>query len=320
MITLPVKPKIIEEKGNFAIFQLEGLWPGHGVTMGNALRRVLLSSLEGCAVTQVKIKGVQHEFSTINGVLEDVISILLNLKQLRFKIFSDEPQTARLIVSGEKEVKASDFKLPSQIELIDGSVHIATLTDKKSELDMEILVEKGLGYEPKERRKKGKLEIGTIVLDSIFTPVRKVSFKTENMRVGERTDFDRLILEIETDGTISPEDALSKTSETLIKHFSIICEAFKEKEKTTKKPVSLKPKKAIKEKIKEKKENLEKTKIEDLNFSTKTIKILIKNNIKTVNNLLKKKESDLLKLDGIGDTVIKEIQKRLKKMDLNLKK
>jgi len=233
MIPLPLQPKIIEKKGNFARFEIEGLYPGYGVTVGNSLRRVLLSSLPGAAITQMKIKGVPHEFSTIPGVLEDVILIMQNLKQLRFKIFTDEPQKATLKVKGEKEVKGSDFELPAQAELVNKDCHIATLTDKKAELEMEIQIEKGLGYSPREARKKEKLEIGAIPVDAIFTPTKRVSYKIENMRVGERTDFDRLFLEIETDGTISPEEAVFLASDILVKHFSLFVETFR---KTTTPP------------------------------------------------------------------------------------
>lgn len=226
MIPLPSQPKIIEKNNNSAIFEIEGLWPGYGVTVGNSLRRVLLSSLPGAAITQVKIKGAQHEFSTISGVLEDVVTILLNLKQLRFKLHSEEPQRAKLLIKGEKEVLGSHFDLPSQVELMNKESQIASLTDKKSELDIEVLIEKGMGYEPVEARKKEKFEIGTIAVDAIFTPIRKVSYRVENMRVGERTDFDRLLLELETDGTITPEEAVSHASEILVSHFALIGGAF----------------------------------------------------------------------------------------------
>jgi DNA-directed RNA polymerase subunit alpha len=231
MIPLPLQPKIIEKKGNWARFEIEALYPGYGVTIGNSLRRVLISSLPGAAVTQMKIKGVSHEFSTIPGVLEDVITIMLNLKQLRFRVFADEPQKATLKVKGEKEVLGSDFEYPAQVELINKDLHIATLTDKKAELEMEIQIEKGIGYLPREaRRQKEKLEIGVIPLDAIFTPIKRVSFKVENMRVGERTDFDRLFLEIETDGTISPQEAFSQASEILVKHFNLFYQTFKTEE------------------------------------------------------------------------------------------
>ncbi|MDI6603051.1 MAG: DNA-directed RNA polymerase subunit alpha [Patescibacteria group bacterium] len=231
MIPLPLQPKIVKkERKNLATFEIEALYPGYGVTIGNSLRRVLLSSLEGAAVTQMKIKGVSHEFSTIPGILEDVIQIMLNLKQLRFKIYTQEPQKAFLKVKGEKEVKGSDFEIPPQLELVNKDCHIATLTDKKAELEMEIQIEKGIGYRPREARKKEKLEIGTIPLDAIFTPIRRVAFRVENMRVGERTDFDRLFLEVETDGTISPETAFFQASDILVKHFSLFSETFKPEE------------------------------------------------------------------------------------------
>lgn len=221
MISLPQSIKIIEKKKNFARFQIEGLWPGYGVTVGNAMRRVLISSLEGGAVTKMRIKGVAHEFSTIPGVLEDVITIMQNLKGLRFKVFSEEPQIGNLKVKGEKEVKGSDFKLPPQVELVNPDWHIATLTSNSAKLEMEIWIEKGVGYSPREARKE-KGEIGVIPVDAIFTPIRKVNFKVENMRVGERTDFDRLFLEIETDGILTPEEAFKKAAEILKSHFDFL--------------------------------------------------------------------------------------------------
>jgi len=268
MISLPHKPKIIKSEKNKAVFEIEALYPGYGATIGNCLRRVLLSSLEGAAVTQMKIKGVSHEFSTIPGILEDVITIMLNLKQLRFKLYTSEPQKATLKIKGEKEVKGSDFKLPSQVELINKTAHIATLTAKSAELDIEILIEKGVGYQPREARKKEasqeKLEIGTIPLDAIFTPIRKVSFEVKNMRVGERTDYNRLFLEIETDGTISPETAFYQAVEILNSHFSQFTETFKKAEKLS--TAIKKPKKKKITKIKPtakksiKKKSLKKTK------------------------------------------------------------
>lgn len=223
MILLPKVPKVVSTKDNTAVFEIESLYPGYGVTIGNSLRRVLLSSLPGAAITQMKIKGVHHEFSTIPGVMEDVITIAMNLKHLRFKIHTEDSQKAVLKVKGEREVKGSDFELPGQLELINKSAHIATLTDKKAEFEMEIQVEKGLGYEPVESRKKqSKQEIGVVPMDAIFTPIVRVNYKVENMRVGERTDFDRLSIEITTDGTINPEEAFNSASKILVDHFSIL--------------------------------------------------------------------------------------------------
>jgi DNA-directed RNA polymerase subunit alpha len=228
MIPLPSQPKIVKKEGATAVFEIDSLYPGYGVTIGNSLRRVLLSSLQGSAITQMKIRGVSHEFSTIPGVLEDVITLMLNLKKLRFRVFSEEPQVGVLHVKGETKASGSDFELPSQVELINGDCHIATLTAKSSDLEIEITVEKGVGYSAREDRKKEKLEIGVIPLDAIFTPLKKVSFKVENMRVGERTDFDKLSLEIETDGTISPETAFSQAAKILVEHFTMFSETFPE--------------------------------------------------------------------------------------------
>jgi DNA-directed RNA polymerase subunit alpha len=249
-IPLPQKTKIIKKEANRAIFEIGGCYPGYGITLGNVFRRVLLSSLPGAAVTAVKIKGVSHEFSTIPHLLEDVIQIVLNLKQIRFKVHSQEALPIRigLKVSGEKEVKAKDIKLTSELEIINTDTHIATLTDKKAKLEMEIEVDSGLGYMPVEQRKKEKLEIGAIAIDAIFTPIKKVNYEIENMRVGERTDFNRLKIDIETDGTISPEEAFAKAADILVEHFQLfVGEKKEEKERPAPK---IKPdKKIVKKKV-----------------------------------------------------------------------
>jgi DNA-directed RNA polymerase subunit alpha len=231
MVPLPKKPKIIKKEKNRAEVQIEALYPGYGTTIGNSLRRVLLSSIEGAAVTQMKIKGVPHEFSTIPGVLEDVITIMLNLKQLRFKMVGADPQKVFLKAKGEKKVEGKDLELPAQLELVNKDCQIATLTSKSAKLEMELLIEKGIGYLPREEREKGKLEIGAIPVDAVFSPVKKVAMRVENMRVGKRTDFDRLILDIETDGTISPQEAFRKAGEILIEQFSFLVKDHEEKEK-----------------------------------------------------------------------------------------
>lgn len=214
-----VKIKTISETETEGLFEIEGLYTGYGLTLGNALRRSLLSSLPGAAITQVKLKGVEHEFSTIPGVKEDVVEITLNLKRVRFKFYATEPQVLTLKVKGEKKVTASDIKTNAQVEIVNLDCHIATLTGKNAEIDMELTVEKGLGYVPVEARKLEKLPIKTIALDAIFSPVQKVNFVVENMRVGDRTDYNRLKLTIETDGTITPSSALHKASNILKDHF-----------------------------------------------------------------------------------------------------
>lgn len=310
MITLPSKIKMVGKEGSRAFFEIEPLYPGYGATIGNSLRRVLLSSLPGAAITQVRIKGVLHEFSTIPGVLEDVVSILMNLKKLRFRLFSEDPQVAQLKVSGEKEVLGSDFKLPAQVELLNKEALIATLTSKSASLDMEIKIERGLGYVSVERRQKEKLEPGVLALDAIFTPVIKVAFNTENVRVGERTDFDKLFLEIETDGTIIPEVALKESAEILRDHFALVLnkmeKGFEEQEEKVEKKAGKKPEK----------KDLE---IDAIGISERTVNVLKDNRIKTLAGLISRKKESLQGMEGIGEKSVEEIEEALKKLGLKLK-
>ncbi|HOZ16618.1 MAG TPA: DNA-directed RNA polymerase subunit alpha [Candidatus Portnoybacteria bacterium] len=221
-ISLPLKAKVIKKSDNHAIFEIDNCYPGYGITIGNSFRRVLLSSLPGAAIVSIKIKGVSHEFSTIPNVLEDVVQIILNLKQVRFKIHTDvNSATAELKVSGEKEIKAKDIKTPSDIEVINKDAHIATLTSSKAKLEMEIEIGTGLGYVPVEQRGKQKLEIGSIALDAIYTPIKKVNYEVENMRVGDKTDFNRIKIDIETDGSITPEQAFDRAAEILLEQFGV---------------------------------------------------------------------------------------------------
>ncbi len=217
-----VNIKKVSEEGNIGVFHVEGLYTGYGVTLGNALRRTLLSSLPGAAITQIKIKGVDHEFSTLPGMVEDVVALTLNLKKVRFHFFVDEPQVLKLHVKGEKEVTAGDIGSTAMVKVVNPDLHIASLTKKNADLDMEITVEKGLGYVPSEVRRLERLPVGTVVLDAIFSPIQRVEFGVENMRVGERTDYNRLKMEIETDGSISPAEALHKAANILRDHFDKI--------------------------------------------------------------------------------------------------
>jgi len=280
MIPLPSPPKIIKKENNRAVFEIEGLYPGYGITISNTFRRVLLSSLEGAAITQIKIKGVSHEFSTIPGVLEDVITIILNLKKIRFKSFTKEPQRIILKEKGEKKVKAGDFDVSSELEIKNPDTPIATITAESTHLQIEAIVETGIGYQSVEQRELGKQEsVGMMPIDSIFTPVKRVSFEVENMRVGKRTDFDKLKIDIETDGTISPKEAFLNASEILSKHFSLFSEndkktleepskketTEKKKKQITKKKVEVKKKKIVSKK------GIKKVKNEKKNKSKKTI-------------------------------------------------
>lgn len=217
-----VAVKKVSETAGKGVFEITGLYTGYGITLGNAIRRVLLSSLPGAAITQVKIKGAKHEFSTIDNILEDVVEITLNLKKIRFTFNADETQILTLKKKGEGEVTAADIKGNAQVEVASPDVHIATITSKSGELDMEITVEKGLGYSPVESRKQEKLSIGTIAIDAIFTPVVNVNFEVENMRVGDRTDYNKLILTIETDTTVSPSRSLHKAANILKDHLEVV--------------------------------------------------------------------------------------------------
>ncbi|MBI4426452.1 MAG: DNA-directed RNA polymerase subunit alpha [Candidatus Kerfeldbacteria bacterium] len=219
-IPLPSKIETVESRKDWARFVIEPCYPGYGTTLGNALRRVLLSSLPGAAITAVKIENVNHEFSTVPYIKEDAVSILLNLKLVRFKLHADEPVTLKLNVKGASTVTAADFEAPSTVEIINGKQTIATLTDKAAALTMEIMVAPGRGYVPVENREKEKLEIGWIAVDAVYTPIKVVNFTVENVRVGQITNFDRLVLEVETDGTISPPQALTEAAQILVGHFT----------------------------------------------------------------------------------------------------
>lgn len=218
---LPPKKVVSVETGTHAgTITIEGCHPGYGSTLGNSLRRVLLSSLPGAAITSVKIKGIQHEFSTIPGVLEDVVQIILNLKKVRFQVHGDEPVRVTLKVKGEKTVTAGDFKTSSDVEIVSADAPIATLTDKKAELEMEVEINRGIGYVPVEQQIREEKEVGVIAIDAIYTPVRRVNFLVQNMRVGKRTDYEKVVLDIETDGSISPKGAFDYAVAILVEQFS----------------------------------------------------------------------------------------------------
>jgi len=215
-----VSIKTISEDAKEGVFEIEGLFAGYGLTIGTALRRALLSSLPGAAVTEIKIKGVPHEFSTLPGLKEDIVELALNFKKLYFRMHVDEPQVLSLKMKGEGEVTAGDIELNSNVEIVNPDEVLGHLTAKDAELDMEVRVERGLGYVAVESRKsEGRLPIGTIAIDAIFTPVIKVNYTIEDMRVGDRTDYNRLRLEVSTNGTISPSAALHKASNILKDHF-----------------------------------------------------------------------------------------------------
>ena len=316
-IVLPSKPRIVSEEKFSGVYEIDGLYPGYGHTLGNSLRRIILSSLPGAAVTSVKIAGAPHEFSVLSGVKEDVITILLNLKQVRMLLTSSEPQTVTLKVKGVKDVTAGDIKVSGQVEVLNPELHIATLTDKNSELDIEITVEKGLGFVTKDVREKNRVDIGAIALDSIFTPIRRVSYEVENMRVGDRTDFNRLRIAISTDGTMTPKEALEKSIEIMINQLKAIVGFKEEEELPVSKPALMDE--ASASTAKEADEDFLKTRIENLDLSVRTLNALSNANIRTVGGLARKKEEDILEIEGMGAKGVSEIKKALADHGITLK-
>jgi len=318
-IILPSQPKIVSEDGCSGVYEIDGLYPGYGHTLGNSLRRIILSSLPGAAITSVKIDGVPHEFSTKEGVKEDIITILLNLKKVRFALSTDEPQTVSLSVKGVKEVTAADIKVSGQAEVLNKDQHIATLTDKNVSLDIEMTIEKGLGYVSKDVLQKEKVEVGVIALDATFTPIRRVNYEVEGMRVGERTDYNRLKISVETDGTLTPREALENSISIMIKQLKAIV-GFTEEEEVVEE-VEETPE--ITEAEEGEKEGVDsevlKTRIDSLDMSTRTLNALSDANIRTIGGLARKKEEDLLLLEGLGQKGIQEIKRALSNFGIVLK-
>ena len=304
-ITLPSKPRIVSEEDMQGVYEIDSLYPGYGHTLGNSLRRIILSSLPGAAVTQVKIEDVPHEFATIDGMRETVMELLLNVKRVHFVLHGDEPQTISLTAKGSGEVTAKDFKLPSQVEIKNPEQHIADLSGK-AVLELEVTIERGLGYVPREVLIKEKVDIGTIALDATFTPIRRVNYEVENMRVGDRTDFNRVRMFIETNGTISPREALESSIETMIHQLKAIV-GFQESEPETSAPAE--GESASGGKIK----------IADLDLSARIVSSLETAGIKSAAGLARKTASALKELDGIGEKAIEEIATALAGHGLTLK-
>ena len=315
-IVLPSKPKVVKEEGSRGYYEIDGLYPGYGHTLGNSLRRVILSSIEGAAITSIKIDGVGHEFSAVEGLKDDVIMMILNLKKLRLKLHSEEPQTISISAKGAKTITGADVKLPSQVEIMNPEQYINEITSKSGALEIEMTVEKGMGYVSKESIQKDRVEIGTIALDAIFSPVRRVNYEVENMRVGNRTDFNKLTIMVETDGSISPREALEKSIYTMITQLKAIV-GFKEEEviESTKVEAPAKVASVDKDQI----DDILKTRIESLDISQRTINALMNANIRTLGGLARKKERDILEVEGMGSKGITEIKKVLKEFDLELK-
>jgi len=320
-IILPSKLSIVSEAGTKGVYEIDGLYPGYGHTLGNSLRRIILSSLTGAAITSLKIDGVDHEFSVIDGVKEDVITILLHLKQVRFRLNTDEPQTVRLNIKGPKQVTAADIEVTGQVEVLNNDLYIAEVTGKNA-LTIEMTIEKGLGFVPKEMHQKTKNEVGVISLDAIFTPIRRVAYEVENMRVGDKTNHNRLRMTIETDGTLTPREALEKAITIMVEQLQSIV-GFTVSQRTVNKEIEKEENSDIRQDL-EKGENNEftdilKTRIDTLDLSTRTLNALTGANIRTIGGIARKKKEDLLEIEGIGDKGIQEIKKVLGGYGITLK-
>jgi DNA-directed RNA polymerase subunit alpha len=306
------KPKIewVNKDGdNYGRFVVEPLERGYGTTLGNSLRRILLSSLPGAAVTSVKIEGVLHEFSTIPHVREETPEILLNLKALRMKIHSQEPQVLIVDAQGEGEVRAGDIKAPAEVEILNPELVIATL-EEGGKLYMEITAQVGRGYVTAERNKFPNQPIGVIPVDSIFSPIRKVNFNIEDTRVGQITDYDRLTLDVWTDGSIRADEAISLGAKILSKHLSLFINLT---EKTDEVEIASEDGENDKEKI------LEMT-IEELDLSVRSYNCLKRAGINTVEELIRKSEEEMMKVRNLGKKSLEEVQNKLKELGLSLRK
>jgi len=318
-ITLPQKPKFVGIDEKTGKFEIEGCYPGYGTTLGNALRRVLLSSLSGSAITSVKIKGVMHEFSTIPNVLEDVIQIILSLKQVRFRAFKEGSMKVSLKAKGEKVVTAGMIECPSDVEVVNKDAHIATITNPKGELELEIEINSGIGYVPVEQQEKTEKEIGVIAVDAIYTPIRRVNYEVDNMRVGKRTDFEKITLEIATDGSVTPQEAFASAVKILVEQFSILTNLEKPavEEVTAKKVKEVKKEKVAAIASVEDPKKVAVTELK--NLSTRTLNVLEKGNVATVGEIVKMNEAQLTELEGMGAKGVKEIKKAIGDLGLNLK-
>ena len=306
------KPKIdiveTNEDNTYGKFVLEPLERGYGTTLGNSLRRILLSSLPGAAISSIKIRGVLHEFSTVPGVYEDVSEIILNIKDIAAKVYTEESVKLIIDAKGPKEIKAGDIITGPDVEILNTDLHIASL-EEDAELFMELEMEKGRGYVPAEQNKKEDQSIGTLPIDSIFTPVKKVNFTVENTRVGQFTDYDRLILEVWTDGSIKPQEATSLGAKILNEHLNLFIALTDHVGDVE----------IMVEKEEDKKEKVLEMTIEELDLSVRSYNCLKRAGINTVEELTQKSEEDMMKVRNLGKKSLEEVQNKLAELELSLK-
>ena len=304
------KPRLecVASTANYGKFVVEPLERGFGTTLGNSMRRVLLSSLPGVAATSIRIDGVLHEFSTIEGVKEDVTEIILNLKQLICKLHSEEPKKVVIDALGPCEVKAGDILPDAEVEIINPDLHIATI-DANGRLHMEIVLRHGRGYVVSDRNKRPDMPIGEIAIDSIFTPITKVNFTVENTRVGQITDFDKLTLELWTDGSIQPEEAASLAAKILTEHLLLFINLTEHVQDVE----------ILKEKDDKKKEKILEMNIEDLDLSVRSYNCLKRAGINTVEELVQRDEDEMMKVRNLGRKSLEEVQQKLAQLGLSLR-
>ena len=292
---------------SYGKYVIEPLERGYGTTLGNSLRRVLLSSLPGTAVTSIRISGIQHEFSTIPGVKEDVTEIVLNIKHIIARLHSDDPKTVYIEASGEGEVTAGDIKADGEVEILNPELHIATLGPDAS-LSMELTLDHGRGYVPADKNKNPQQIIGTIPVDSIYTPVLKVNYAVENTRVGNQTDFDKLTLEVWTDRTISPRDAVSLGAKILVDHFTLFTDLSD----------SIGSRSTVVEKVETQRDKVLEMTIEELDLSVRSFNCLKRANINTVEDLISKTQDEMIKVRNLGRKSLEEVEHKLAMMGLSL--
>lgn len=323
-IVLPKKLNVVHEDATSGVYEIEGLYPGYGHTLGNSLRRIILSSLPGVSIVAVKIKGADHEFSTLSGVKEDTLKILLNLKKVRFALHTEGEGHVKLSVKGAKKITAKDFEVVGGIEVMNPDQYIAETTSKSAELDIELTLTKGIGFVSKEDFVDSKPMIGTILVDAVFSPIRKVNYEVENMRVGDRTDYNLLRLNLETDGSISAKSALEQALMIMIHQFQSILD-LKMVQIPDPSSGSIEENHDYSDLIEEdidtdERVELLKTRIDTLDFSTRTEKALSEASVRTLGGLVQKTQEDLLDLDGFGQKSLEEIEDTLATFKLSLKK
>jgi DNA-directed RNA polymerase subunit alpha len=312
LIHTPALSGVTDHTPTSATFAIEPLHPGYGMTLGNSLRRVLLSSIAGAAVTGFRVNGISHEFTTVKGVKEDVVAIMLNLKNIRFKVFSDEPQIITLTKKGKGVIKAKDLQLNADVELVNPDQIICTVEDDKATVTMELTVETGRGYRGLDEQGSGRTVSDMIMLDALFTPVVRVRYKVENTRVGQMTDLDRLLLTIDTDGSITPRDAFEEAAAILVNQYTALAGQTRVEVMPTAKSETGE---GLSDSEGEEPAELM-TSIEDLNLSARTTNALINNDIHTIKDLLSLSEAELRDLKGFGNKALEEVKEKIAELEL----